>query len=162
MSEESCCASDWPLRTQDGSLLHIAPTVASSSGETQRQLALAIVSHRQQSSFVLLMLKSPPLPAVYCGGGAVPTTQRPGRRLPAEGGDLRDQPLRQPGDLRKLLLFNGLPQFSKVLLRLLETVLHQGATSTEQLAIEAGAERGMMRQRRNLRGQLGQLIFQRL
>ena len=75
---------------------------------------------------------------------------------------MRDQPLRQPGDLRKLLLFNGLPQFSKVLLRLLETVLHQGATSTEQLAIEAGAERGMMRQRRNLRGQLGQLIFQRL
>jgi hypothetical protein len=49
-----------------------------------------------------------------------------------------------------------------VLLRLLETVLHQRAASTEQLAIEAGAERSMMRQRRNLRGQLGQLIFQRV
>lgn len=33
--------NEWPLHTQDGSLLHIAPTVASSSGETQRQLALA-------------------------------------------------------------------------------------------------------------------------
>ena len=75
---------------------------------------------------------------------------------------MRHQPLRQPGDLRKLLLLNGLPQFSKVLLRLLETVLHQRAASTEQLAIEAGAERSMMRQRRNLRGQLGQLIFQRV
>ena len=33
--------NEWPLRTGDGGLLHVAPTVASSSGETQRQLALA-------------------------------------------------------------------------------------------------------------------------
>ncbi len=33
--------NQWPLRDQAGDLLHIRPTVASSSGETLRQLALA-------------------------------------------------------------------------------------------------------------------------
>ncbi len=33
--------NDWPLRGDDGSILHIKPTIASSSGETLRSLALA-------------------------------------------------------------------------------------------------------------------------
>ncbi|WP_454763246.1 LysR substrate-binding domain-containing protein [Cupriavidus campinensis] len=33
--------NDWPLRDDDGSVLHIKPTIASSSGETLRSLALA-------------------------------------------------------------------------------------------------------------------------
>jgi DNA-binding transcriptional LysR family regulator len=33
--------NDWPLRDVDGSLLRIRPTIASSSGETLRQMALA-------------------------------------------------------------------------------------------------------------------------
>ncbi len=33
--------NDWPLRAVDGSLLRIRPTIASSSGETLRQMALA-------------------------------------------------------------------------------------------------------------------------
>lgn len=33
--------NDWPLRHDDGSIVHIAPTIASSSGETLRCLALA-------------------------------------------------------------------------------------------------------------------------
>ena len=33
--------NDWPLRDVDGSLLRIKPTIASSSGETLRQMALA-------------------------------------------------------------------------------------------------------------------------
>lgn len=33
--------NDWPLRDGDGNTLHIRPTIASSSGETLRQLALA-------------------------------------------------------------------------------------------------------------------------
>ncbi|QQX87016.1 LysR family transcriptional regulator [Cupriavidus necator] len=32
--------NDWPLRDDDGSVLHIKPTIASSSGETLRSLAL--------------------------------------------------------------------------------------------------------------------------
>jgi DNA-binding transcriptional LysR family regulator len=32
--------NDWPLRQADGSLLRITPTIAASSGETLRQLAL--------------------------------------------------------------------------------------------------------------------------
>lgn len=33
--------NDWPLRNMDGSTLHIQPRIASSSGETLRQMALA-------------------------------------------------------------------------------------------------------------------------
>jgi DNA-binding transcriptional LysR family regulator len=33
--------NDWPLRDADGNVVHIKPTIASSSGETLRQLALA-------------------------------------------------------------------------------------------------------------------------
>jgi len=33
--------NDWPLRDADGSTVHIKPTIASSSGETLRQMALA-------------------------------------------------------------------------------------------------------------------------
>lgn len=33
--------NDWPLRDADGNTVHIKPTIASSSGETLRQLALA-------------------------------------------------------------------------------------------------------------------------
>jgi DNA-binding transcriptional LysR family regulator len=33
--------NDWPLRDADGNTLHIQPTIASSSGETLRQMALA-------------------------------------------------------------------------------------------------------------------------
>lgn len=33
--------NDWPLRGADGNTVHIAPTIASSSGETLRQMALA-------------------------------------------------------------------------------------------------------------------------
>lgn len=33
--------NDWPLREADGNTVHIKPTIASSSGETLRQLALA-------------------------------------------------------------------------------------------------------------------------
>lgn len=32
--------NDWPLRSDDGTVLHIEPSIASSSGETLRQLAL--------------------------------------------------------------------------------------------------------------------------
>lgn len=33
--------NEWPLRDADGNVVHISPTIASSSGETLRQLALA-------------------------------------------------------------------------------------------------------------------------
>lgn len=33
--------NDWPLRDDSGNILHITPTIASSSGETLRQMALA-------------------------------------------------------------------------------------------------------------------------
>lgn len=33
--------NDWPLRDSDGNVLHIRPTISSSSGETLRQMALA-------------------------------------------------------------------------------------------------------------------------
>jgi len=33
--------NDWPLRDADGNIVHVAPAIASSSGETLRQLALA-------------------------------------------------------------------------------------------------------------------------
>ncbi|RAO75021.1 LysR family transcriptional regulator [Dyella jiangningensis] len=33
--------NDWPLRDDNGNILHITPTIASSSGETLRQMALA-------------------------------------------------------------------------------------------------------------------------
>ncbi|SEM25708.1 DNA-binding transcriptional regulator, LysR family [Pseudoxanthomonas sp. GM95] len=44
--------NDWPLRHADGSLLHITPTIAASSGETLRQLALAGTGIARLSDFM--------------------------------------------------------------------------------------------------------------
>lgn len=46
--------NDWPLRGDDGDMLHIQPTIASSSGETLRQLALAGLGIACLSDFMTL------------------------------------------------------------------------------------------------------------
>ncbi|WDS35145.1 LysR family transcriptional regulator [Pseudoxanthomonas sp.] len=45
--------NDWPLRRADGGLLHITPTIAASSGETLRQLALAGNGIARLSDFMI-------------------------------------------------------------------------------------------------------------
>ena len=64
--------------------------------------------------------------------------------------------------LRQLLALDGLAELVKVVLGFRQIGLHQRAAGVEELAVKARAEGRVLRQRRHLRGQLAELIVQRL
>ena len=69
---------------------------------------------------------------------------------------------RQPGDLRALLLQNGLPQRLKIRFCFLQARLKAGTAGMKKMAIETGAERGVLCDRRTTLAQFGKPIVQLL
>ena len=108
------------------------------------------------------MLSATAMPAAQRWRGMVPTAQRPGGGFATQRSDLRRQTLGDPGYLRQLLALDGLAELVKVVLGFRQLGLHQRAAGVEELAVKARAEGRVLRQRRHLRGQLAELIVQRL
>ncbi|SSN11071.1 Uncharacterised protein [Klebsiella pneumoniae] len=108
------------------------------------------------------MLQATALPAAQRWRRVVPTAQGPGGGFTAQRGDLCRQTLGNPDHLRQLLALDGLAELVKVVLGFRQIGLHQRAAGVEELAVKARAEGRVLRQRRHQRGQLTQLVVQRL
>ncbi|KJF76300.1 hypothetical protein UA44_22640 [Klebsiella aerogenes] len=59
-------------------------------------------------------------------------------------------------------MLNGMLELGEIMLCFVEIRLHLGVAGTEQLAVETRAQRSVAGQRRHLKRQFSQLIFQRL
>lgn len=97
-----------------------------------------------------------PDPAQHCPTPEVTSWRFHGRSLPVATPDVP-----QAGDLRQLLLFNRLTQRLKMVFRFFRRPRAE-CCGFEKMAIEASAERGMLRHRRATLAQKGELIFQLL
>ena len=75
---------------------------------------------------------------------------------------VRDQTFGNPDHLRQLLALDGLAELVKVVLGFRQIGLHQRAAGMKELTVKAWAQGRVLRQRRHQRGQLAELIVQRL